>query len=522
MRNAILKRISKVVVKTIFISSPQKEFAAERQALKAYLQGDPLFRRFFNVFLFEDLPASDRRPDDVYLEEVDRCGIYLGLFGNDYGPEDAVGLSATEKEFDRATERAKHRLIYVRGTKAAIRHPKMQALIIKADAQLIRRRFGTLPELTAALYASLVEYLEQKGDLRTGPFDTSACPKAKLNDLSEERLRWFLRTARQERQFALAENTPMIQALEHLNLLDRGAPSHAAILLFGKAPQRFLISSEVKCMHFHDTEIRKPIPSYQIFKGTIFELVDQAVDFIMSKIARSVGTRAMGPQAPVEYELPEGAVAEAIVNAVAHRDYASKASVQAMLFSDRLEVWNPGELPPPLTPEKLRHPHASIPHNPLVADPLFLAHYIEKAGSGTLDMIGLCREAGQREPEFRQDGGQFVQTLWRPKTSPRPAQDQPKTGPRPLQDQPKGLEQRILASLISGPQSALEISKDLKQTPAAGQFKKALRNLLRQGALKYTIPAKPRSKWQRYCLSKKGQRLVADTQTINESPRKLL
>ena len=132
-----------------------------------------------------------------------------------------------------------------------------------------------------------------------------------------------------------------------LNLLDGEQPSHAAILLFGAAPQRFLPTSEVKCLHFHGTEVRKPIPSYQIYKGAVFELVDQAVDFVLSKLVRAVGTRAAGTEAPVTYELPREAVAEAIVNAVAHRDYASNASVQVMLFADRLEVWNPGELPPP-------------------------------------------------------------------------------------------------------------------------------------------------------------------------------
>ena len=68
----------------IFISSVQKELAAERRALRDYIQGDPLLRRFFEVFLFEDLPASDRRADHVYLAEVGRCSIYLGLFGRDY------------------------------------------------------------------------------------------------------------------------------------------------------------------------------------------------------------------------------------------------------------------------------------------------------------------------------------------------------------------------------------------------------------------------------------------------------
>ena len=166
-------------------------------------------------------------------------------------------------------------------------------------------------------------------------------------------------------------------------------------------------------MHFHGTEVRKPIPSYQIFKGTLFELVDHAVDFVMSKIVRSVGTRALGPQAPVEYELPIEAVTEAVVNAIAHRDYTSNASVQVMLFADRLEVWNPGELPPSLTPERLREPHASIPRNPLVAEPLYLARYIEKAGSGTLDMIEKCSEAFLPAPDFEERAGQFVTTIWR-------------------------------------------------------------------------------------------------------------
>ena len=78
------------------------------------------------------------------------------------------------------------------------------------------------------------------------------------------------------------------------------------MLVFGKAPQQFLISSGVKCAHFHGTQVAKPIPSYQIYKGTAFQLVDQAVDFVLSKIALSVGTRAESIQAPVSYEIPSG------------------------------------------------------------------------------------------------------------------------------------------------------------------------------------------------------------------------
>ena len=70
----------------VFISSVQKEFAQIRRDLKALLLGDAGLRRFVSeVFLFEEMPAKDRRADHVYLEEVERCDIYLGLFGYEYG-----------------------------------------------------------------------------------------------------------------------------------------------------------------------------------------------------------------------------------------------------------------------------------------------------------------------------------------------------------------------------------------------------------------------------------------------------
>ncbi len=54
----------------IFISSVQRELAQERKVLGDYLRNDQLMRRFFDVFLFEDVPASDRRPDALYLDET--------------------------------------------------------------------------------------------------------------------------------------------------------------------------------------------------------------------------------------------------------------------------------------------------------------------------------------------------------------------------------------------------------------------------------------------------------------------
>ena len=153
----------------IFLSSVQKELAAERQAVKEFVENDPLLRRFFSVFLFETLPASGRRADEVYLQEVDHCALYVGLFGNSYGFEDSEGISPTEREFDRATATGKERLIFVLGSDDTARHPKMQQLVRKAGDQVVRRRVNTIPELTGALYASLINFLERNGDIRTLP-----------------------------------------------------------------------------------------------------------------------------------------------------------------------------------------------------------------------------------------------------------------------------------------------------------------------------------------------------------------
>jgi len=256
-------------------------------------------------------------------------------------------------------------------------------------------------------------------------------------------------------------------------------------------------------MHFHTLEKRKPIPSYQIYKGTLFDLADQALDFVLSKLNRSVGTRAKGPQAPVNYDIPEEVVAEGIVNAIAHRDYTSNASVEVQVFPDRLEIWNPGTLHPPLTLEKLLLPHASQPNNPLIAEPLFLTKYIEKAGSGTVDMVKRCQKAGIRKPEFKIDGGFFVLTVWRKsvkkvKQMSGLRRDQVGTKLGLSSDQIKILRNCRKDSKIS------ELMKIMSRTNRTKFRDQVLNILLKEGLLEMTIPDKPRSSKQKYRLTKNG------------------
>jgi len=398
----------------VFISSVQKELTAERRAVKEFIRHDPLLSRFIgDVFLFEDIPACDRKPDDIYMGEVEERDIYLAILGNQYGWKNAEGTSPTELEFDHATRTHRERLVFVKGDDDKAREPEMAKLVGKATRQVTRRRFTDISGLISEVYASLVESLDNRGMLQTMPFDDSLCAGATLKDIDGAAIEDFVETAETKGRLTLKGSRAPKAVLQNFKLLRDGRPTNAALLLFGKDPRRFFNNIQVHCFHFLGTEKRKPIASQQPYEGRIFAVIDQAVEFVLGKLDRPVGTRALSTQAPGDFEIPRSVITEAVVNAVAHRDYRSNGFVQVNVFADRIEVWNPGELPRGLTPEKLREPHGPIPRNPLLAEPLFRVKLVEKAGTGTTDMIADCRKAGLPEPDFKQCGPHFVITLWR-------------------------------------------------------------------------------------------------------------
>jgi predicted HTH transcriptional regulator len=402
----------------IFVSSPQDELSVERRALKAAILGNPLLRRYVaDVFLFEESPAKDRRPDDLYLDRLEQSDIYLGLFGRTYGTAGKSGVSATEREFDHATALGKTRLVFPYGDRDR-RDPRMAALIAKAGRDLVYHPAADLATLTAEVYSALVDFLTEAGVLLHQPFDAQPCAKATLAALSPERMRWFLRQAREERGFPLSPGTAPATLLTRLNLLDARRPVHAAILLFCPAPHRFIPGAEIKCVRFPGTVVERPAPDYKVFRGDVFAQADEARDFVLAKLERARGTRGRQSAAAAAYEIPADAIFEAIVNALCHRDYTSHAAVEVRVFSDRVEVWNPGRLPSNLSIDLLAADHPSVPVNPLLADPLYQARYIDKLGTGIPMMFDRCRAAGLPPPDFGQRGASFVVTLWRDALTP--------------------------------------------------------------------------------------------------------
>jgi len=119
------------------------------------------------------------------------------------------------------------------------------------------------------------------------------------------------------------------------------------------------------------------------------------------------------PEREIVPEYPDEAVREALINALCHRDYASVGTVQVRIYDNRLEVWNPGRLPPDLTIEALYRQHASHPPNPRLVHALYRARLIEHWGTGTLRIIQACQKHNLKAA-FSVEAGFFVVTLNRP------------------------------------------------------------------------------------------------------------
>ena len=165
-----------------------------------------------------------------------------------------------------------------------------------------------------------------------------------------------------------------------------------------------------------------------------------------------VGEPLRGGVAPGRDELPELAVREAIVNAVCHRDYADNGSVQIMLFSDRLEILNPGTLPKGWTAERLLRTHDSKARNLTIAQALNWAGYVEKSGNGTESIVRRCLDAGLPKPEYHPDNVDFKVIIWRDpaRLGPVGAQSGPSRGSVAERQCLQCYRARILSEIVGG------------------------------------------------------------------------
>ncbi|MDD5502068.1 MAG: helix-turn-helix domain-containing protein [Candidatus Thermoplasmatota archaeon] len=238
-------------------------------------------------------------------------------------------------------------------------------------------------------------------------WDGQICKEASLDDIDSEKIKWFLRKAKAERNYDVDPETPIKEALEKLELMKDEKLTNAAVLMFGKNPQRFFIQSEVRCARFKGMEPLEFI-DMKVFRGNIIDQRDNALEFVKEHIqlhAKIIEDRVE------KWEYPIPAIREAISNAICHRDYETSGNVQVRIFDDRVEIWGCGHLPEPLTVEDLKKKHRSIPRNHLIAENFFLVKYIEQWGTGTNRIIEDCLNHGLPEPLFEDVAGELVVTF---------------------------------------------------------------------------------------------------------------
>ena len=243
-------------------------------------------------------------------------------------------------------------------------------------------------------------------------WDQTPRPDATLADVDPQKVRLFLARAKSERQWAVNPDIPLPEALKKLNLLQNGRPTVAALLLFASNPQQFLSQAKVRCARFKGTT-EVEFLDMKVLEGDIIAQVEDALAFVRRNTSMAAKIEGL-PERKEHWDYPLDALREAVINASCHRDYASPGNIQIRIFDDRLEVWNPGELPEGLTVEDLRQAHESMPRNKLLADAFFLIRFIEQFGTGTGRMITQCRAAGSPEPEFESRAGVFRIVFYRP------------------------------------------------------------------------------------------------------------
>ena len=191
--------------------------------------------------------------------------------------------------------------------------------------------------------------------------------------------------------------------LEKLHLFEGHYLKRAAILLFHPDPERFVTGAYIKIGFFRTNA---DLVFHDEIHGDLFSQVDKTLETLRAKYLKALISYD-GVQRVETYPVPEEALREAILNAVAHKDYSSGTPIQISVYADKLWVWNPGHLPPDWTVARLTEKHSSKPFNPDIANAFFRAGEIESWGRGVERILTACREAKCPPPEIDYTPGDF-------------------------------------------------------------------------------------------------------------------
>lgn len=231
-----------------------------------------------------------------------------------------------------------------------------------------------------------------------------------INDLNEQRIRGAIRLGVERgRMLSSSITEPLETVLDKLQLLNNGEPNNAAVALFGTNIKEYP-QFRLRMARFRGTDKLEFIDN-QRAEGNFFDLLDAGMSFFFKHL--SISGKIVGWVREEHLDIPAEALREALINALCHRQYEKyNLTIGIAIYDDRIEIENPGILPPQLTPETIKQPHISYPYNPIMADVLFKTTFLENWGSGTGRIIDACRRQKIPEPEWKTQGG-FITITFR-------------------------------------------------------------------------------------------------------------
>ena len=241
--------------------------------------------------------------------------------------------------------------------------------------------------------------------------------------------------------------------LETLRLLTvhqgRKVPTVGGMLLFGQDRERHFPDAWIQAGRFQGTDKSRITDRAEIHSFPT-RAIEEAIAFVQKHALHGA---EIGPVRRRErWSLPPLAVREAVINAVAHTDYAQHgAPIRVSIFDDRLEVENPGLLPFGLTVEDL-HRGISKLRNRVIGRVFHTLGLIEQWGSGVQRMTASCQAAGLPPPLFEELGARFRATISTRRVG------------RPTLDE---IDQAILNALAGTGRLTSEIAQAIRLTPRA-------------------------------------------------------
>ncbi len=381
----------------IFISSVRQEFELERKFIKQEIENDYILNRFFEVFLFEDLSAKGMSPKELYSDEAINSDIYIGLIGSDYGSILESGISPTELEYDLYTRSHNDALIYIKNVD--FREEKTKEFIRKIGKHSYTR-FDDRYELIKLIKKSLGDFID-KNLKNYRAFDSEILLNSSCDDVDMDALNLFFNNLEYKPIEQIRDEKGLTKVLSTIRAGEYADGEFrlntAGALFFAQDISKFNLHHQVKMVRFFDDE---GVRTFEKFESdmSFLKLLDEAELFFYKTLTNI--SQINGFKRETMHDYPFEAIREALVNALAHRDYTiATASITFYIYNDRIEIKSPGRLVYPLTIDVLEE-NDPIHRNETICNIFSKTRYMEHVGTGIRRMKDAMRNHGLEEPEF--------------------------------------------------------------------------------------------------------------------------